>query len=206
MRALRRLLARLTGRALEISVYTVIAAATGMALAWYTTAYGSPLTVEVRGVWQRWTIAGAPGADPYTKAHFARLGFLPITTAQAHYHIAHRDSTGEPLYADCEYTVSGPVPPGRRWTLAAFDLDGRMIDPGPGRAVMSSANAVTGPGGDVSITLSQTAQPGNWLSLTGAKRVQLLLTVYGRTLKAVGTEAQATASRSLPDINRTGCR
>lgn len=168
--------------------------------------YGSHLTVERDGPWQRWTIAGAVGADPYTKAHFARAGWLPLSTAAAHYFIANKDSTGEALYADCDYTLSGLAPAGRRWTLAAFDLQGRGLDPGAGKAVIASTTALFGPESSLSVRLAQSTAPGNWLGLTGAARMQLLLTVYGRTDKAVTAGGTAAAKRPLPSLIRVGCR
>ena len=206
MRAGRRLVMRIAGNIFEIAFYAAIAIGVGLASAWYMMDYGSRLTVERDGPWQRWTMAGAEGADPYTKAHFARAGWLPLSTAAAHYFLAGKDSSGEALYADCEYVLNGAAPAGRRWTLAAFDLQGRPVEPGLGRPVITSANALPGPEASLTVHLGQSTAPGNWLSLTGAARMQLLLTVYGRIDRAVKAGAAEASRRPLPNIVRTGCR
>ena len=204
MRAGRRLLARLLGNLFEIVLYALIAATIGFASAWYMMDAGSRLTVERDGPWQTWTRAGAPDADPYTKAHFVRAGWLALNSATARYYLAAKDSSGEAMFADCDYTVSGAAPAGRRWSLEAFDMQGRGIDPGPGRAVLTSATALFGPEGTLGIAISSTVAPGNWLSVTGSARIQLLLTVFGRTDQAV--KAAGATRSALPAIVKTGCR
>jgi hypothetical protein len=207
-RAVRRLALRVVANIAELTLYGGIAVAIGLTTAWYMVDYGSRLTVERDGPWQRWTIAGAPGADPYTKAHFSRAGWLPMSTVAAHYHIASKDSAGEALYTDCDYLVSGPVPVGRRWTLAAFDLAGHVIAAGAGQSVIASTYALPGQDGLVAVRLSQSTSPGNWLGLSGSSRMQLVLMVYGRNDKAVraAVAANAATRRPLPSIMRTGCR
>ncbi len=209
MRAIRRFILRVAGNIAEFAVYAAIAVGIGLASAWYMVDYGSRLTVERQAPWQRWTIAGAPGADPYTIAHFARAGWLPLSTVYAHYFLATKDSNGEALYADCDYTVSGPAPASRRWTLAAFDPNGLGIDPGLGRPVISSSTALLGPEATLSIKLSAATSPGNWLGLSGGARMQLLFTQYGRTDHAVRSSASGTAvsaPAAMPSIVRAGCR
>ncbi len=209
MRAVRRFVLRVVSNIAELAVYVSIAVAIGLASAWYMIDYGSRLTMERDGPWQRWTIAGAPGADPYTIAHFARAGWLPTSTVYAHYFLASKDSAGDALYADCEYTVSGPAPASRRWTLAAFDLAGHGIYPGAGRPVLSSSTALLGPDATMTIKLSAATSPGNWLGLSGGARMQLMLTQFGRTDRAVRSSAgaaSASAPPALPSIERSGCR
>lgn len=209
MRALRRFVFRILSNIAELSLYGAIALAIGLSSAWYMVDYGSRLTVERDGPWQRWTIAGAPGADPYTKAHFSRAGWLPISTVAAHYYIAGKDSAGDALYTDCDYVVSGPLRASRRWSLAAFDLAGRTIAPGPGQAVIASSTALPGPEATISVRMSQSTSPGNWLGLTGSSRMQVLLAQYGRTDTAVRASTPtvvAPVRQPLPSIVRTGCR
>jgi hypothetical protein len=209
VRAARRFMLRVVGNFAELVVYGGIAAAIGIASAWYMVDYGSNLNVERDGPWQRWTIAGAPGADPYTKAHFLRAGWLPLSTKAAHYYLATKDSSGEALYADCDYSVSGTAPPSRRWTLAAFDMTGLSIAPGGGRAVVSSSTALLGPEAALNIKVSSSTSPGNWLGLSGAARMQLLFTFYGRSERAVRANAglgNGPTHVAMPIIVRTGCR
>ena len=204
MRAGRRVAARWFGRAFEVAVYCAIAAAIGLPSAWVMIESGSKLTRQTDGAWQRWTKAGAADADPYTLAHFAWAGWLPMNGAQARYFSASRDSAGEPLYADCDYTLSGQEPVARRWTLNAYDLQGQLLDQGAGPASLSSVTALPSPSGAINIKVSQATSPGNWLSVAGASRIQLVLAVYGRPKAAVTTGP--VRAEPLFRIDKGGCR
>ena len=205
MRASRRVAARWFGTIFEIAVYCAIAAAIGLPSAWYMIEGGSRLSRQTEGPWQRWTKAGASDADPYTIAHFAWAGWLPLSSAQARYYTASRDSAGEPLYADCDYTLNGKEPSARRWSLNAYDLQGALFEQGAGPASVSSATALPGPGGTISIKISQAAAAGNWLSVAGASRMQLMLTVFGHGKSASVTTGQAPAE-PLFRIEKGACR
>ena len=204
MRAGRRVAARWFGRTFEVAVYCAIAAAIGLPSAWLMIESGSRLTRQTDGAWQRWTKAGAADADPYTLAHFAWAGWLPMNGTQARYFSAGRDSAGEPMYADCEYTLSGQEPVARRWTLNAYDLQGQLLDQGAGPASLSSATVLPSPSGAITIKVSQATSPGNWLSVSGASRIQLVLAVYGRPKAAVTTGT--VQAEPLFRIDKSGCR
>ena len=204
MRAARRFIARTVGRLFEFAAYIAIAAVIGLASAWYMVEAGTRLTVEKAGPWQRWTLAGSADADPYTRAHFSRFGWLPLDQAAAIYYTASRDSAGEPLYADCDYTVSGQLPVARRWTLVAYDLSGLLLDQPAGPAVVSSDSILPGPGGSVVIQVSPATSPGNWLSTAGTARMQLRLTEFGTRQTAAVISAKA--KRDLFRIDKAGCR
>ena len=205
MRAGRRLIAGVLSRLIGFSAYGAIALTLGLTSAWYMIEAGSGLTLERDGPWKRWMLAGAAGADPYTRAHFARAGWLPLTADAASYFTASRDSMGEPLYSDCAYTVSGQLPVARRWTLVAYDMNGTLLDPGPGPVAIASETALPAPNGAVAVTISQSPSPGNWLNVTGATRIQLMLTVFGAR-QTVAVKSAAGKAPPLFAITRTGCR
>lgn len=205
MRAGRRLAGRFAGRAFSLAAYGLIAAVLGLASAWYMIEAGSRLMVERDGPWARWTAAGSPEADPYTQAHFGRAGWLPLVAATAVYFTANRDSAGEPLFSDCDYTVSGPAPAGRRWTLAAYDLNGGLLETGAGPSAIASDTALPQPGGGFNIALAQSTSPGNWLNTSGAARMQLVLTLYGMK-QAAAVKSSSAKAQALFKIERTGCR
>ena len=205
MRAGRRLAGKIIGRAFELTAYVTIAAFIGLASAAYMIEAGSRLTVVRDGPWQRWTMAGSADADPYTRAHFARAGWLPLDSTAAIYFSASRDGAGEPLYSDCDYTVSGHGPAARRWTLTAYDMNGMLLGQGVGPAAVASDTALPGPGATVAITVSQATSSGNWLNVTGSSRMQLQLTLFGAQQNAAVKTAAAQAQH-LFSIERTGCR
>ena len=205
MRAGRRVAGRFIGQALEIAVYALIAAAIGLPSAWYMIDTGSALTRLSDGPWRRWTAAGAINADPYTRAHFARAGWLPMNSSSARYYQATRDSNGDPLFADCDYAISGNEPAALRWTLDAYDMQGLLLEPGAGPATLSSLSALPGPGGTMAIKVSQSTSPGNWLNVTGTARMQLLLTVYGYQQLTAVAARPAEADQHIR-IDKGSCR
>ena len=73
----------------------VLALLLGLSTAWYMIEEGSALTTSRVGPWTVWRSAGKPDADPYTKAHMARAGRLPITATRA----------------SCQNNAKGPVGP-----------------------------------------------------------------------------------------------
>ncbi len=66
----------------------------GIGSAWYMIDQGSTLTTTKVGPWASWNSLGNPLADPYTKAHLARIGRLPLTSTVARYFVARTDSAG----------------------------------------------------------------------------------------------------------------
>jgi len=204
MRAARRAIAGALGRLLEFAAYGSIALVIGIASAWYMIEAGTRLTVESIGPWRHWGQAGSVDADPYTRAHFARAGWLPLQASAASYFTATRDSNGEPLYSDCNYILSGTSPGARRWTLNAFDLNGALLEAGTSHAIISSDVAIPDPGGGVTISLSQSPKPGNWLATSGASRMQILLTVFGLQ-QTSAVQSANTKKQSLFRIESAGC-
>ena len=69
----------------------LLALAAGLGSAWYMIDAGAAFTTGRIGPWAVWYSAGNPTADPYTKAHFARTGRLPITSTSALYYSARSD-------------------------------------------------------------------------------------------------------------------
>ena len=66
----------------------------GLVSSWYMIDRGALLTTERDGPWVSWTSAGRADADPYTRAHFARLGTLQLTTEISRSYVAYADSDG----------------------------------------------------------------------------------------------------------------
>jgi len=70
----------------------------GLVSSWYMIDSGALLTTERDGPWVSWTSAGRADADPYTRAHFARLGTLQLTTEISRSYVAYADSDGGKLH------------------------------------------------------------------------------------------------------------
>ncbi|WP_102957757.1 DUF1214 domain-containing protein [Mangrovicella endophytica] len=162
----------------------------------------SELGTEAVGPWLADPQAGSPDADPYTRAQLAHLGNLTLGSGEGIVFRAVTDQAGAPLRRECSYAVAGQTPPARVWTLAAFTLDGRLIQPGEGRpgwAVSgdllrhddNSFNVVTGP----------LAAAGNWLATTGSGPFVLALTLYDTP----ASSSSGVADLTMPTIVRNGC-
>ncbi len=202
-RAIRRGIARALGFFIRLAIAAAAALTLGVGSAWYMIDYGSPLTVEVHGPWRTWPAAARPDADPYTRAHFARLGWLTLSSAEVVTLVASTDSAGQMLDSDCEYEVTGSTFEAGWWSLAVFDGRGGLLDVPAERHVLSRATIVAEPGNRMTIRLATDARPGNWLPTLGGTTMTLVM-----KLQRVSSTGAAPASvlPVLPAINRVNCR
>jgi hypothetical protein len=130
----------------------------GTGSAWYVIDHGTPLTTERIGPWASWTTEGNPLADPYTKAHLARSGRLPLSSTAARYFVARTDSDGYALSASCEYAIAGPSINARWWSLAAYDDQGFVIG-NPSQRYNNSNELLRRADGTYRVNLSKNARP-----------------------------------------------
>jgi len=175
----------------------------GLGSSWYMVEKGSPLTTVAVGPWVSWTAAGQTDADPYTRAHEARLGALPLSTDIAQTFTARADSEGRTLHSSCDYVIEGREMPSFWWSLTVFDADGRLIPNALGRSGFTSDTMAINPDGSFIATLSRDAQPGNWLPIGGAGRLALAFTVLDLGTRAVAQEGEV--EKLVPTITRKGC-
>lgn len=175
----------------------------GLGSSWYMVERGSPLTTVTVGPWVSWISAGRTDADPYTRAHQARLGILPLSTEAAQTFIARADSEGRTLHSSCTYTIEGREIPAFWWSLTVFDADGRLIPNVLGRFAFTSDTVAVNPDGSFLATLSRDAHPGNWLPVGGAGRLALAFTVLDLGTRAVVQEGDV--ERMLPTVMRKDC-
>jgi len=176
----------------------------GLASSWYMIDSGMPLTTEREGPWVTWTSAGRADADPYTRAHFARLGTLELTTEIARSYVAYKDSDGGTLHSSCDYLVEGPEPGTSWWCIAVFDDQGALIANPVKRYVFTSQSIAIRPNGTFSVTLSREARPGNWLPTGGAGSLALVFTTLDS--RAPLLTPQTGDGKTLPEIRRIKCR
>ncbi len=188
-----------TDWALFIGVVLIL----GLGSSWYMIEKGSPLTTLTAGPWVSWIAAGRPDADPYTRAHEARLGILPQSTDVAQTFVARTDSEGRALHSSCDYTIEGHELPNFWWSLTVYDADGRLIPNALGRSVFTSDTMAIKPNGTFAAILSRDANPGNWLPIGGAGRLALAFTVLDLGTRQVAQDGEI--ERLLPTITRSGC-
>ena len=175
----------------------------GWASAWYMVEAGSKLTTTTVGPWVAWGSAARPDADPYTRAHFARVGSLQLNAAAATTWQARADGSGQRLHSACDYVITGAVEAGW-WSIAVFDERGGLIGNAAERYVYTSETVALGADGRFTLTLGRDARPGNWMPTGGAGRINLVLTVLEQ--RSALAEGGQTAAPKLPEIRRVVCR
>lgn len=183
----------------------ILALILGLGSAWYMIEEGSALTTSHVGPWSVWRSAGKPNADPYTKAHMARAGRLPITATSALYFFATGDETGAQLSSDCEYVVEGRPLNAAWWSLAIYDGTGRLIPNKADRHSFNRTDVARRADGSFRIVLARSARPGNWLPTTKQGSLKLMLRAYDLR-DADSVLDKAAAERGLPTIRKILCR
>ena len=177
----------------------------GIGSAWYMIEYGSPLTTEKIGPWSGWDSEGKPDADPYTKAHMARSGRLPLSSTVARYFVAYTDSAGHRLVSSCEYSIEGSPLNARWWSLAVYDEYGGLIDNPSGRYSFNSEEMLRHSDGTFRVNLANKPRPENWLpSGSEDQSLILMLRIYSpRETDSLGVGLVPPAR--LPKIERKSC-
>jgi hypothetical protein len=197
-------LGRLKKALLNLALFVGISLGGGLATAWYMIEAGSRLSTRTFGPWVTWASAGRPDADPYTRAHIARNGLLPLSTTAELTFKAKTDSRGTQLSSACDYAVIMEDFDPAWWSLAVYDGQGRLIANAADRHAFSSSTAMRKVDGGTVINLSRDARPGNWLPTGRSNRIVLVLTVQDA---AWATAIHDGASpRSMPQIVRSACR
>ena len=190
---------------LNILMVFILALILGLGSAWYMIEEGSALTTSRVGPWSVWRSAGKPDADPYTKAHMARAGRLPITATSALYFFANGDETGAQLSSDCEYVVEGQPLNAAWWSLAIYDGSGRLIPNKADRYSFNRTDVARRADGSFRIVLARSARPGNWLPTAKQGSLKLMLRAYDLR-DADSVLDKAAAERGLPTIRKILCR
>lgn len=178
----------------------------GFGSAYYMIDTGSSLTTVSAGPWTMWTTAARADADPYTRAHYARLGALPLSTDVAETWLARSDDAGSALHSSCDYEVTLRPPQTSWWSLAVFDRDGRLIQNAAERYVFTSDTAAIAPDGRFVGLLSRSAGGGNWLPTSGAGNLSVVYTVIDMSVATGTGEIAEDPESRVPSITAKGCR
>ena len=182
----------------------VVAVLAGMILGLLVTIRS--LDLDTRGVtagpWRTMPRDGSGQADPYTLAANARAGLLPLGEAEGLSFIARIDDSGGALDGTCDYTLEGPMPPARFWTLSLLDPAGFPVEDPARRYGFTSAEVLRLDKAPVTIVVSPQARAGNWLPSGAGRRFVLMLRLYDTSLTAGGTDFGALR---MPTIERGAC-
>lgn len=202
---LKRHIVVTTNLVTDLAIFIGVVLIGGLGSSWYMVEAGNRLTTVQEGPWVMWSSAGRRNADPYTRAHFARIGSLPLSTEVARTYVATTDSDGARLHSSCDYAVAGEDLARRWWSLTAFDSRGNLIPNAIARHAFTRDTAAIDTDGGFIATLSRDIGPGNWLPTGGAGRLAIVFTVIDTEVQAL-TRQEFKEQSELPTIRRIQCR
>ena len=178
-----------------------VALVVGFGLSYYALTDGRLLGAVKVGPWAAWPAVGAASPDPYTRAYLARTGALELGQSEGIAFVANNDSDGQPLRRECRYRIEGNTPVASFWTMEALSTDGRNIARPDGIEALRSAEIARAGDGSLTVYVSRSLAPDNWLEIAGDGAFELALTLYDATnLSGTGNAVQ-----SLPSIANEGC-
>lgn len=184
-------------------LFAVLSLVLGLGSAYWLIDEGFALVSPQAGPWKTWINAGSLSADPYTRAHVARSGDLPITSASGLTFTARTDSAGDALASSCEYEIVARPLAAIWWTIGLYDGDGQLIPNKAGRHAFNSQNLTVLPDGTQRISLASAARPGHWLPSGEDQDLTLVLRII-RPL-SVEQQREGVAFESLPEIVKVRC-
>ena len=196
-----RAIAKLSDWALFIGIILI----GGIGTHWYMVEAGSILSVDRVGPWVSWNQATRRNSDPYARAHFARLGALPLSADISRTYVAHEDTDGRRLHSSCDYAIEGQDFKAGWWSITVFDHDGAVIANPAGRYSFSRDTIAIGPDGRFVVSLARDARPGNWLPTGGAGRLAVMLVLQDGS-GSIAEDAHNNESEQMPGIARVSCR
>ncbi len=176
----------------------------GIGSHWYMVHAGSMFSVDRIGPWESWTNAARRDSDPYTRAHFARLGALPLSSDISRTFVARQDNDGAALHSSCDYTIEGQDFAARWWSMTVFDDAGALIPNAADRHAFSRDTIAIAPDGRFVVSLARDARPGNWLPTGGAGRLAVMLVLQNGNV-TIAQNARHD-DEVLPNITKVKCR
>lgn len=190
-------------RITHLAYVLTLAATTGLGSAWAVLGENMPFSNVRAGSWQASPRAFAPDPDPYARAILTQRTHLPLGIGEGLAFSARQDDTGRLLTSNCDYQVTGHVPPSRGWTLT-LARPNNPLDAGPGDRISFTDAELTRPENrQVNVRLAQVVQAGDWLPLPDIGAFRLILRLYDTPVSGTASEL---AARDLPVIRRGTCR
>lgn len=155
----------------------VVGVALGGGSLWYMTFRAAPSALVRNGVWHANLEAGSAAVDAYSRLRIAVTSLLALNASETLYFEALADAEGQPLTAACDYTLTGPPPEARWWSVTAYGSDDMLIHSLGNRYSASAASVETGADGSVTIALTPDGSGPNGIA-TGNGGFALLLRLY----------------------------
>ncbi len=155
----------------------VIGVALGAGSLWYMVFKANPAPIVTVGIWHMNPLAGSAANDPYARLQLAITSILALNRSETIYFEARTDNEGSRLTAACDYTLVGPPPDARWWSVTAYGDDNMLIPTESARYSASAAAATTNADGNVEIALTPAGDGPNGIA-TGAGTFDLVLRLY----------------------------
>lgn len=112
-------------------------------------------------------------------AQIAVYATYPLTKKEVIYLNTSEDSEGNPIDAASEYVIEGKKFDARYWSITAYDQDGFLIPNKLNNYSYNFENIAYNPDGhSFKIHLSAKDKESNWLPITHAKKVSLVIRLY----------------------------
>ncbi len=179
----------------------VLGLALGAGSAWYMTFRHSQGNVVQNGIWFTNLDVGSAAADPYTRLRIAVTGLFALNARETIYLNAVNDADGQPLTAACDYTLVGPSPKARWWSVTAYGPDDMLINTESRHYAASATSVTTDANGEVQIALTPDGSGPNGIA-TGTGNFDLTLRLY----QPDPAVAAAPDAATLFKIIKGGCR
>lgn len=154
------------------------------------------------GPWATFADTGSRHANPYVRAVVARIGLYALSSHEAVYYTAFRDSQGYALNGRCTYQVKGASPPAGWWSLTLYGSDNYLVANPEHRYSWNAGDAASRPDGGFRLLVSSTRQSGNWLPAPAHGRFSLTLRLY----KPSPSVLRHLGSIPLPSIVARSCQ
>ncbi|MCT6870882.1 MAG: DUF1214 domain-containing protein [Bartonella sp.] len=144
------------------------------------------------GQWEAYPLAGTSEADSYARARSAKRGDISLGLTEGLVFQLWHDTHDNPLKTQCTYELKGVLPEARLFTLYAANhamqplwIDTKLP------TELYNGNVVHQSDDLIKITISPSAQTGNWLATRGRTEYGLVLTLYDTPI------ASSTALQNL---------
>ena len=184
-------------------VICAIALAGGTASALYALNNFEGFNQLIIDQWHASPLYGSADADPYARAQRSRAALLPLGAAEGQRFVLRYDIDGTKLDPRCDYSLQGQVPASRFWTLHASDLNEYPLSNQQGLPQELHSQMVWYRNdSSFLISVSSSAQSGNWLAINSSRPYQLVMTLYDTaTGSSLGFE-----NPQMPELKRIGCK
>ena len=169
--------------------------------AWLVTGKAKTGSQISNGQWKTAALIGTSKADPYTRAHVARIGIWALPSSEVIYFQAEVDDKGQPLLNTCSYRVEGGDLPTRWWSITLYRDNFWVANKGD-RYSIAKTNIKLEPDGAWVINVNRNGEGANGLPM-GDKAGH-----FDLSLRFYHPDSNVAADRAtvhLPVVRRLSC-